>query len=179
VEEDSTSLGCIALDAASMETTRRWTPSHTEINMNRLFLSRKPKPSEQSFTSMAKFTRHLLVLSTVLFTWLGVSPAHAQVWSPSRPIRLIVPYGPGGSSDVIARSLAAEMSKGLGQQIVVDNKAGGQGVIAMQGTVRAAPDGYTIVLGHVGTLAVNPAMMNKLPYNAVKDFVPITLLAKV
>lgn len=147
--------------------------------MNRLFLSRKPNPSQQRFASMAKSTRRLLVLSTVLFTWLGVSPAHAQVWSPSRPIRLIVPYGPGGSSDVIARSLAAEMSKSLGQQIVVDNKAGGQGVIAMQETVRAAPDGYTIVLGHVGTLAVNPAMMNKLPYDAVKDFVPITLLAKV
>ena len=106
-------------------------------------------------------------------------PAHAETWAPARPIRLIVPYGPGGSSDAIARVIAAEMSKGLGQQIVVDNKGGGQGVIAMQETARAAPDGYTLVLGHVGTLAVNPAMMRKLPYDPLKDFTPVTLLAKV
>ncbi|SPD60667.1 Bug family tripartite tricarboxylate transporter substrate binding protein [Cupriavidus neocaledonicus] len=106
-------------------------------------------------------------------------PAHAQTWTPVTPIRLIVPYGPGGSSDAIARVIAAEMSKGLGQQVVVDNKGGGQGVIAMQETARAAPDGYTLVLGHVGTLAVNPAMMRKLPYDPLKDFTPVTLLAKV
>lgn len=106
-------------------------------------------------------------------------PAHAQTWTPVRPIRLIVPYGPGGSSDAIARAIAAEMSKGLDQQIVVDNKGGGQGVIAMQETARAAPDGYTLVLGHVGTLAANPAMMRKLPYDPLKDFTPVTLLAKV
>lgn len=114
-----------------------------------------------------------ILLSTALI------PAHAETWTPVRPIRLIVPYGPGGSSDAIARVIAAEMSKGLGQQIVVDNKGGGQGVIAMQETARAAPDGYTLVLGHVGTLAVNPAMMRKLPYDAAKDFTPVTLLAKV
>lgn len=106
-------------------------------------------------------------------------PAYAVTWTPLRPIRLLVPYGPGGSSDAIARVIAAEMSKGLGQQIVVDNKGGGQGVIAMQEAARAAPDGYTLVLGHVGTLAVNPAMMRKLPYDPEKDFAPVTLLAKV
>jgi tripartite-type tricarboxylate transporter receptor subunit TctC len=112
--------------------------------------------------------------------WLG-SPftAHAADWQPVRPIRLIVPYGPGGSSDVIARALAAEMGKELGQSVIVDNKAGGQGVIAMQEGARAAPDGYTLVLGHVGTLAVNPAMMPKLPYDPLRDFMPVTLLAKV
>jgi tripartite-type tricarboxylate transporter receptor subunit TctC len=103
----------------------------------------------------------------------------AQEWTPDRPIRLIVPYGVGGSSDVIARALAVELGKNLGQAIIVDNKAGGQGVIAMQEAARALPDGYTIILGHVGTLAVNPAMMQKLPYDVQKDFVPITLLAKV
>jgi tripartite-type tricarboxylate transporter receptor subunit TctC len=105
--------------------------------------------------------------------------ASAQAWQPVRPIRLIVPYGPGGSSDIIARAMGAEMSKGLGQAVIVDNKAGGQGVIAMQEGARAAPDGYTVVLGHVGTLAVNPAMMPKLPYDVQKDFLPVTLLAKV
>jgi tripartite-type tricarboxylate transporter receptor subunit TctC len=105
--------------------------------------------------------------------------ASAQAWQPLRPIRLIVPYGPGGSSDIIARAMGVEMSKGLGQAVIVDNKAGGQGVIAMQEGARAAPDGYTVVLGHVGTLAVNPAMMPKLPYDVQKDFRPVTLLAKV
>lgn len=103
----------------------------------------------------------------------------AQEWIPARPVRLLVPYGPGGSSDVIARALAAEMSKELGQSVVVENKAGGQGVIAMLETMRAAPDGYTLVLGHVGTLAVNPAMMPKLPYDVQRDFAPVTLLTKV
>ncbi|MGF6528796.1 tripartite-type tricarboxylate transporter receptor subunit TctC [Variovorax sp. PvP013] len=105
--------------------------------------------------------------------------AAAQAWQPVRPIRLVVPYGPGGSSDVIARAIAAEMGKDLGQAVIVDNKAGGQGVIAMQEAARAAPDGYTIVLGHVGTLAVNPAMMARLPYDVRKDFQPVTLLARV
>jgi tripartite-type tricarboxylate transporter receptor subunit TctC len=104
--------------------------------------------------------------------------AQSAAWQPERPIRLVVPYGPGGSSDVIARLLAAEMAKTLGQSIVVDNKGGASGTIAMQEVARAAPDGYTIVLGHVGTLAVNPAMLEKLPYSD-KDFEPIGLLAKV
>jgi tripartite-type tricarboxylate transporter receptor subunit TctC len=105
--------------------------------------------------------------------------ALAEEWQPTRPIRLIVPYGPGGSSDVIARAVAAEMGKSIGQTVIVDNKGGGQGVIAMQEAARAAPDGYTVVLGHVGTLAVNQAMMAKLPYDAQKDFLPVTLLSKV
>lgn len=103
----------------------------------------------------------------------------AQEWQPDRPVRLIVPYGPGGSSDVIARAMAVEMGRGLGQSVIVDNKAGGQGVIAMQEGARAAPDGYTITLGHVGTMAVNQAMMPKLPYDVQKDFLPVTLLATV
>jgi len=105
--------------------------------------------------------------------------ACAQEWQPVRPIRLIVPYGPGGSSDVIARALAAEMGRGIGQTVIVDNKGGGQGVIAMQDAAHSAPDGYTLILGHVGTMAVNPAMMPKLPYDVQRDFLPISLLAKV
>ncbi|MDR6890344.1 Bug family tripartite tricarboxylate transporter substrate binding protein [Variovorax sp. 3319] len=102
--------------------------------------------------------------------------AHAA-W-PDKPIRLVVPYGPGGSSDVIARLLGNEMGKTLGQAVVVDNKAGASGIIAMQEVARAAPDGYNVVLGHVGTLAVNPAMFAKLPYRD-EDFSPVVLLAKV
>jgi tripartite-type tricarboxylate transporter receptor subunit TctC len=103
---------------------------------------------------------------------------HADTY-PSKPIRLLVPFAPGGSSDIVSRSFAAEMQKTLGQTVVVESKPGGAGNIAMQEAKGSAPDGYTIILGHVGTLAVNPAMFEKLPYDPVKDFVPITLLAKV
>ena len=104
--------------------------------------------------------------------------AQAQTF-PTKPIKLLVPFAPGGSSEIVARSVAAEMSKGLGQQMIVDNRPGGAGNIAMQEAARAEPDGYTLILGHVGTLAVNPYMFPKLPYNVDKDFVPITLLAQV
>ncbi|MDM0118125.1 tripartite tricarboxylate transporter substrate binding protein [Variovorax sp. J22R133] len=121
------------------------------------------------------FRRAIGVLVAVV-TAAAMPVAHAA-W-PEKPVRLVVPYGPGGSSDVIARLIANEMSKTLGQAVIVDNKAGGSGIIAMQEVARAAPDGYNIVLGHVGTLAVNPAMFPKLPYGD-EDFTPIALLAKV
>ncbi|HEY0660819.1 MAG TPA: tripartite tricarboxylate transporter substrate binding protein [Lysobacter sp.] len=123
--------------------------------------------------------RRTLIFGLACAALVAPALATAQEWTPARPIRLIVPYGPGGSSDVIARALAAEMGKSFGQSVIVDNKAGGQGTIAMQEAARAAPDGYTVVLGHVGTLAVNPAMMPKLPYDVQRDFLPVTLLTKV
>jgi tripartite-type tricarboxylate transporter receptor subunit TctC len=109
---------------------------------------------------------------------IAAGGALAQAW-PTKPIRLVVPFAPGGSSEVVARSVAAEMSKTLGQQMIVENKPGGAGNVAMQEVARAEPDGYTLILGHVGTLAVNPYMFPKLPYNVDKDFVPVSLLAKV
>ena len=119
------------------------------------------------------------VLLSALFAGLAITiTAHAQNY-PNKPIRLLVPFAPGGSSDIVSRSFAGEMSKILGQSIVVESKPGGAGNIAMQEAKNSAPDGYTIILGHVGTLAVNPAMFARLPYDPVKDFIPITLLAKV
>lgn len=104
---------------------------------------------------------------------------HAEQWQPTRPVRLLVPYAPGGSSDVIARAVAAEMAKGLGKAVVVENKGGGQGTIATMEVARARPDGHTLILGHVGTFAVNPAMMANLGYDINNDFAPITLLARL
>jgi tripartite-type tricarboxylate transporter receptor subunit TctC len=98
---------------------------------------------------------------------------------PSRPIRLIVPFAPGGSSSIVARAFSAEMSKGLGQQFVVENKPGAGGNIAMEEVAKAEPDGYTLIIGHVGTLAMNPYMFEKLPYDAGKDFRAVSLFAKV
>ncbi|RYG98572.1 MAG: tripartite tricarboxylate transporter substrate binding protein, partial [Alphaproteobacteria bacterium] len=132
-----------------------------------------------SFPQTGRAIRRAFLAWAACATLLASGLAAAQEWQPTRPIRLIVPYGPGGSSDVIARAIAAEMGQDLGQAVIVDNKAGGQGVIAMQETARAAPDGHTIVLGHVGTLAVNPAMMSRLPYDVRKDFLPVTLLTRV
>ncbi|MGE4241241.1 Bug family tripartite tricarboxylate transporter substrate binding protein [Ramlibacter sp.] len=103
--------------------------------------------------------------------------AFAQAW-PSKPIRFVVPFAPGGSSEIIARSAAGELSKTIGQSVFVDNKPGASGNIAMQEVARA-DDQHTVILGHIGTLAVNPYMFDKLPYDANKDFKPVSLLAKV
>jgi tripartite-type tricarboxylate transporter receptor subunit TctC len=110
---------------------------------------------------------------------LSLSPllARAADW-PSKPIRLVVPFAPGGSSEIVARAIAAEMVKGLGQNVFVDNKPGAAGNIAMQ-EVANSTDEHTIVLGHIGTLAVNPFIFAKLPYDPIKDFTPITLVSKV
>jgi len=110
---------------------------------------------------------------------LAAQAALAQSW-PTKPIRLVVPFAPGGSSEIIARSLAAQLSTSLGQQVYVDNKPGGAGNVAMEEVKRAPADGYTMILGHVGVLAVNPALFGKaLPYDPVKDFIPVSLVATV
>lgn len=122
--------------------------------------------------------RTALALATAPLLLSAIAPARADDW-PQRPIRLLVPYGPGGSSDVVARAVAVEMSRDLGQQVIVENKGGGQGSIATVEAARARPDGYTLILGHVGTLAVNPTMMPNLSYDPRRDFAPIILLAKL
>jgi len=98
---------------------------------------------------------------------------------PTKPLRLVVPFAPGGSSSIVARAVAAEMEKGLGQSIIVDNKPGGGGNVAMLEVARSDPDGYTMIIGHVGSLAMNPFMYSKLPYDVDKDFTPVSLLAIV
>ena len=110
-------------------------------------------------------------------TLLWPASASAQAW-PAKPIRLVVPFAPGGSSEIVARATAAELSKSLGQSVYVDNKPGAGGNVAM-GEVARADDQHTLILGHIGTLAVNPFIFDKLPYDPVKDFRPISLLAKV
>jgi len=106
-------------------------------------------------------------------------PAIGQSAWPSKAIRFVVPFAPGGTSEIVARSVAAELSKQFGQSVFVENKPGGAGVTAMQDVAKATPDGHTIILGHVGTLAVNPYMLKSQPYDVNKDFMPVTLLAKV
>ena len=109
---------------------------------------------------------------------LVLLPVQAQTW-PTKPIRLVVPFAPGGSSSIVARSVAIEMSKTLGQEMYIENKAGGAGNVAMQDVARADPDGYTLIIGHIGTLAVNPFMFASLPFDTNRDFAAVSLLAKV
>lgn len=104
--------------------------------------------------------------------------ANAQSY-PVKPIRLVVPFAPGGSSSIVARAVAIEMEKGLGQPIVIENKGGGGGNVAMLEVAKAEPDGYTLIIGHVGSLAMNPFMYDKLPYDVDRDFAPVALLAIV
>jgi len=110
---------------------------------------------------------------------LLVAAFGAQAQYPTKPIRLVVPFAPGGSSSIIARAFTAEMSKGLGQQFVVENKPGGGGNIAMEDVAHADPDGYTLIIGHIGTFAVNPFMFKKLPFDTNRDFRAVSLFAKV
>ena len=104
--------------------------------------------------------------------------AFAQSY-PSKPIRLVVPFAPGGSSTLVARFMSEEMGKGLGTSFVIENKPGGGGNIAMQEVARSAPDGYTLIIGHVGSLAMNPYMYEHLPYDVDRDFAAVSLLAIV
>jgi tripartite-type tricarboxylate transporter receptor subunit TctC len=96
---------------------------------------------------------------------------------PNRPIRLVVPFAPGGNADTISRVSSQKVGESVGQQVVIDNRTGANGNIGMEIVARAAPDGYSIVLGYVANVAIAPSLVAKLPYDPVKDYEPITLLA--
>jgi len=122
-------------------------------------------------------TRHLLA-STALFSALAGANAFGQEY-PVRAVRLIIPFAPGGSNDILGRLIAARLTDTLGQQVVPDNRAGAGGTIGAELAAKSPPDGYTVVIGHIGTLAVNPTLYKKLSYDPLKDFQPISLIAKV
>ena len=122
--------------------------------------------------------RQLLALSASAALVAAPSVFAQSTW-PTKPVRFVVPFAPGGTSEIVARSVAAELTKQLGQSVYVENKPGGAGVTAMAEVAKAAPDGHTMILGHVGTLAVNPYMLKNQPYDVNRDFIPVTLLAKV
>ena len=119
--------------------------------------------------------RLLALLSCVAIA----GPLAAQAAYPDRPVTLVVPFPAGGSTDLVARVVAEKMSELLGQQIVVENKGGAGGNIGSASVAKSDPDGYTILMGTVATHALNPALYKKIPYDAVKDFAPISLLVTV
>ena len=118
-----------------------------------------------------------LVRSIALVLSVLALPAPAQEWKPAKPIRFLIGFAPGGSADILARVLQAPMAQKLGVPVVVENVPGAGGNIAMSTLVRSAPDGHTVVMGFVGSHAINPALYgDKLPYRVPEDFTPITLL---
>jgi tripartite-type tricarboxylate transporter receptor subunit TctC len=108
----------------------------------------------------------------------GVPAAWAQTY-PSKPIRLVVPFTPGGSTDILARAIGLELTKAWGQSVVVENVAGAGGAIGADKVAKSPADGYTLLMGHIGTLSVNPSLYPKLPYDPVKDFAPVAWVARV
>ena len=122
------------------------------------------------------------LLAMAIVASVGLSTAHAQSW-PSKPVRIIVPFPPGGTTDIVARSLGVELQKMWGQPVIIENRAGAGGNVGAEAVAKSPNDGYTLLMGTVGTHAINAPLFaqagNKMPFDPVKDFVPITLAAGV
>ncbi len=125
---------------------------------------------------MKRRTVHCLLLTTAL--WAAASAAVAQAW-PAKPIRIVVPFAAGGTTDILARALAPELQRALGQPVLVENKPGAGGNLGATDVAKSAPDGYSFLMGTVGTHGINAALYPKMPFDHVKDFVPVSLVAGV
>src|SRR4051812_4560811 len=110
-----------------------------------------------------------------VFLWFVAINAFAQDW-PQKPIRIIVPFAPGGVADNSARVIADPLGQRLGQQVVVENRPGASGNIGAASVAQSAPDGYTLLLGFDGTMVINPHVFSKIPFDTLKDFAPVTKL---
>jgi tripartite-type tricarboxylate transporter receptor subunit TctC len=128
----------------------------------------------KSIANKLIFTGAICLFS--LQTWAQSAAAIAY---PMRPVRMVVPFTPGGSTDILARAISQELAKAWNQSFVVDNVPGAGGSIGAERVAKAAPDGHTLMMGHIGTLAVNPSLYPKLPYDPVKDFAPVAWVARV
>jgi len=117
------------------------------------------------------------ILTASAFLALLNASALAQTAYPIKPIRMIVPFSPGGTSDTLARILGQKMTEAWGQQIVVDSRPGASGIIGTEIAMRAAPDGYTLMHGNMSQFAINPSLYARLPYETLRDFAPLSLIA--
>jgi len=137
-------------------------------------LHRPPKSWRHGqFSLLLKKWFSLVLLCATTYVGL-VMPVCAQQNYPTRPVRFVVPFAPGGSTDTLARTIGVKLADALGQQVVVDNRTGANGDIGMEIVARSRPDGYTIVLGYIANLAIAPSLYAKMPYDPVKDFAPVT-----
>jgi tripartite-type tricarboxylate transporter receptor subunit TctC len=117
-------------------------------------------------------------LSLALTVVSGTAPAQPPAY-PQKPVRMIIPFAPGGASDFAGRIISPRLSEALGQQIVIDNRAGASGNIGMEAAAKAGADGYTIFLGNIGTISINPAVFPGLPVNPTRDFIAVSLVAEL
>ena len=118
---------------------------------------------------------HLAQMVLLIASCIAAGSASAQGY-PSKPIRLIVPYAPGGGTDILARSLGQKLGESMGQRIVIDNRPGANGIIGTDLVAKAPPDGYTILIT-TNALTVNPSLYSKIPFDTLKDFAPVTIVA--
>jgi tripartite-type tricarboxylate transporter receptor subunit TctC len=137
-----------------------------------------PDPSPVRASAKPQLFALLLVLGATAMP-PGQAQTNAAANYPNKPIRMIVPFTPGGSTDILARSIGQELTKAWGQSVVIENVPGAGGSIGADKVAKAAGDGYTLLMGHIGTLAVNPSLYPKLPYNPVTDFAPVAWVARV
>jgi tripartite-type tricarboxylate transporter receptor subunit TctC len=121
-------------------------------------------------------SRKLLLIAVAALELGFNAGAYSQAY-PSKPIRIIVPASPGGAADILSRTVAQKLSDAWGQQVLVDNRTGAAGIIGAEAAAKAPNDGYTIMMGFAGVIAVNPSLYKTLPYDSVKDFAPVTLVA--
>lgn len=131
-------------------------------------------------TSIHKRSALKLIATSCFFAAnLIASQAYGQPAWPVKPVKIVVPFAPGGTTDILARAMAPELSKAFGQTFIVENKAGAGGNLGADIVAKSAADGYTILMGTVGTHGINVALYDKMPFDPVKDFAPITLIAGV
>jgi tripartite-type tricarboxylate transporter receptor subunit TctC len=142
-------------------------------------LPQKIKSGDRMFLrrNLLQLSLQAAVLSAAALTGVHAQ-AQAQAW-PAKPVRIVVPFAPGGTTDILARAMAPELSKAFGQTFFVDNKAGAGGNLGADIVAKSANDGYTLLMGTVGTHGINRALYNKLPFDPIKDFAPITVVAGV
>lgn len=122
---------------------------------------------------MTTFDRMMM---TIVLAVAGTTAALAQSW-PSRPVKWISPFAPGGGADITSRAIAARLSVGLGQQVIVDNRGGAGGMIGVDMAAKSPADGYTLVMGTIGPIAINPSLYQKMPYDPIRDLTPVSQAA--
>ncbi|HSV54753.1 MAG TPA: tripartite tricarboxylate transporter substrate binding protein [Burkholderiaceae bacterium] len=131
---------------------------------------------QSSFKSSRRLVLSACASAVVLF---AAPTLHAQAAWPTKPVKIVVPFAPGGTTDILARAMAPELSKAFGQQFIVENRAGAGGNLGADVVAKSPADGYTLLMGTVGTHGINRALYEKMPYDPIKDFAPITLVAGV
>lgn len=142
-------------------------------------MSLTPRRTRSALPSLARRRAISLLGASALSLATLSLPAAAQSTWPNKPVRIVVPFVAGGTTDILARAIAPELTKAFGQSFIIDNKGGAGGNLGADIVAKAAPDGYTLVMGTVGTHGINKALYDKMPFDPVKDFAPITLVAGV